>query len=85
MAKATLGTKTVERIEYDTVTTITLELTVPEARALKRVLGKVGGDPKHSPRKHTASVSYALDDAGVSPSSVSTTGTGVYFALGSDE
>ena len=63
MAIATKQTETVE-----TVKSVTLELTLDEARTLAVVLARVGGDPDHSPRKHGQSVSDALESVHISSS-----------------
>ena len=57
MAKAEAKTK---------VTSIILELSDKEAETLAAILGRVGGDPNGSPRKHTDSISTALGKAGFS-------------------
>ena len=49
----------------ETVTTVTLVLTVEEARTLAVLVAKVGGSPDHSPRGHASAISDALCGAGV--------------------
>ena len=63
MASATKQSETVE-----TIKSVTLELTLEEARTLAVVFSKVGGPDGtygDSPRRHVASVSYALEDVGI--------------------
>jgi hypothetical protein len=60
MASAKKSFKTVE-----TITGVTLSLTLEEARTLAAVYGRVGGDPDRSPRKHADSVLDALADVGI--------------------
>lgn len=59
MAKATL-TEEIVRTE-----TVTLVLSMDEAKAVAAILGSVGGSPTDTPRKHTQSALVALENAGV--------------------
>jgi hypothetical protein len=60
MATATKQSETVE-----TIKSVTLELTLEEARTLAVVLSRVGGDCWDSPRKHTLAVGGALAGIGI--------------------
>jgi len=57
-----------------------LKLTTDEAMALKWVLGKVGGDPDNTPRKHIDSIDAALGKIGIEPIDWPTSdGSALYF------
>lgn len=59
MAEATTNIETTE-----TVTGVTLELSVDEAKTIAAVLGNVGGDPLKSARRHADSIARALSRVG---------------------
>lgn len=46
-------------------TTYTLELSEDEARAMRNILGRVGGPPATTPRKHADALIKALTAVGV--------------------
>jgi hypothetical protein len=60
MATATKQSETVE-----TITGVTLRLSLEEARTLAVLVAKVGGSPDHSPREHTNAISSALRGVGI--------------------
>src|SRR5690606_24133194 len=46
---------------------VELTLTQEEAETLQAVMVRVGGDPCYSPRRHTAAIALALEEAGIKP------------------
>lgn len=60
MAKATVRTESVPKI-----TGVTLELSQEEAETLSAIGEFVGGDVKHSRRKHMDSINNALRSVGI--------------------
>lgn len=56
------ATRTTRSVDEDVVT---LTMTVDEAKTLRALLFNVGGCPYDSPRKHSSSISGALDSAGI--------------------
>ena len=64
MAKATLSTKTVQKIVHvEEVSGITLDLSLDELMTLMTILDRVGGHTSKSPRKHALSISNAIEFA----------------------
>lgn len=45
--------------------TVDLKLTGPEARALRAILGRIGGDPAKTARRYADNIFYALNSVGV--------------------
>jgi len=60
MATATKQSETVE-----TIKSVTLKLSIEEARTLAVILAKVGGRVDRSPRGHATDVFIALEDLGI--------------------
>lgn len=61
MAEAKITTKPV----VAPIESLTLTLTVDEAKTLKTILRHIAGDDKYSPRKHATSISIAIHRAEV--------------------
>ena len=60
-----MASATKQSVTRETITGVTLDLTLEEARTLAVVLSRVGGSPRISPREHIEAVSNALSDVGV--------------------
>jgi hypothetical protein len=49
----------------ETIKSVTLVLTLEEARTLAVIVAKVGGEPDRSPREHASAISSALSGVGI--------------------
>ena len=83
MANAKLTTRTVSKpVEVDEVTLI---LSVEEAKTLRFIMERVGGDPKDTPRSHADAISMSLAGVVDRPDFYTTKGhSAIYFARKGD-